>query len=44
VEVGEGAGLGILGEVCLKPPNLRRGSSAADLLAVAVEGDYVPLA
>src|SRR5215212_4168071 len=34
----------MLGEVCLKPPKLRRGRSAADLLAVAVESDYVPLA
>ena len=44
MEVGEGAALGILGQVCLKPSKLRRGSFAADILAGAVEGDYVPLA
>src|SRR3712207_9226828 len=43
VEVGQGARLVLIGgEISLKPPDLRRGSLAADLLAVAVEGDDVP--
>jgi hypothetical protein len=47
MHVGQRAAFVLVGgEVRLEPPPLRRGSLAASwhLLAVAVEGDYVPLA